>query len=141
MTINSQKLVAVTFTLGSTDYSCQVQSAVVTNSTPDGALQYTLCADGSGVFREVPDSLWAVDVTFFSDWTTTGINRYLAAHDGNTVVLAIDFAPGLGAGTYERTWTGNIVIKQPSDGGAARDTLMSKVTWNYIGVPVLTYPS
>lgn len=144
MTINSQKLSAITLAFTSptlADFSCQVQSVTMTNGTPDGARQFTLCASGAGEFREVPDQAWTLDLEFFSDWTTGGINRYLAANDGATVGFSLDFAPGLGAGTYERTWSGNVVLKQPTDGGAARDTLMSKVTWNLIGAPAIAYAS
>lgn len=140
MTIKSNKLVTVSFLLGGmVEYSCQLTSAIVTNSTADGTLVWTLCASGGGSFREVPDGLWALDLEWVSDWTTSGLNRYIATNDGTTVTATLNIDAGITG--WDRTWTGSVVLKQPSDGGAARSTETSKATWNFLGVPVLTYAS
>lgn len=141
MTINSEKLISLTCTLDGTDYSFQLTTAQVVNNTPDGDRVFTYAASGVNEFREVPDSAWSIALKWVSDWKTAGLNRFLAANDGTTQTLAINYSPGGGAGTYDRTWTGSVVLKQPSDGGDVRTTSMSEATWNFIGVPALTYGS
>lgn len=141
MTINYKKYTTAVIEFGGTtpDYSCQVTTAQILNNTPDGERVFTFCASGNGEFRETPDAAWAVTLKWISDWTTsTGFNQYIAAHDGQTLSLTVHFDNGDSSG-YGRTWTGNVVVKQPSDGGDVRTAETSEVTWNYIGIPVLTF--
>lgn len=140
MAINNKRLsrAVLTFTTPTlADFSCQITNVTVTNNTPDGDRVFTLCADGTGEFRQTVDPAWQVDLTWVSDWTTSGLNRYLATNDGATVQMVIHLDNS--DASYGRTWTGNVVLKQPSDGGDARALEMSKATWNFIGAPALTF--
>jgi hypothetical protein len=44
-----------------------------------------------------------------------------------------------GVTNWDRTWTGDVVIKMPGDGGDARSPQEWEVTLNYVGKPDLTY--
>lgn len=139
MTIQYRKYVSAVVEFGGTtpDYSCQVTTLGVVNATPDGTKVYTFCASGAGEFRETPDSAWQCTIKWISDWTSTGLNRYLATNDGATVAVSIHYDNG--DSNYGRTWSGNVVLKQPSDGGDVRATETSEMTLNFIGVPTLAY--
>ena len=140
MTINYRKYTAAVLNIGGeVDYSCQATTAGVTNATPDGNKVYTFCASGAGEFRETPDPQYTLPLKWISDWSSTGLNRYVHDHNGETVAFTLTLDPG--DADYERTWTGNVVLKEPNDGGDVRTTETSEVTWNCIGVPDLAYGS
>lgn len=138
MTITHRRYKTAIITIGgATDYSCQVMATKPTNNTDDGDKFFTFCADGTGEGREETDDDWSVDMKWKSDWTPSGLNRYVELHAGETVELSINFDNDVT--DWDRTWTGDVVLKSPGDGGDARAPQESEVTWTYIGKPDLTY--
>ncbi len=140
MTVTARrfKTAIVTFTSPVlADFSCQLMAIQPTNNTPDGDKFYTYCADGTGEGREEVDQDWAITLRGKMDWAAAGLNRYLATNDGETVELVVNFDNGVTG--FDRTWTGDVVIKMPGDGGDARSPEEFEVTWNYVAKPVLTY--
>lgn len=143
MTIAYRKYKTAVIEFGGTtpDYSFQVTTAQVINNTPDGDRVFTFAADGSGEFRETPDDAWQLALKWVSDWTTsTGFNSYINAHDGQTLAITVHYDNGDSTG-FGRTWSGNVVIKQPTDGGDVRTMESSEATWNFIGKPTFAQAS
>lgn len=120
------------------DFSCQLMAITPANDTPDGDRFFTYCADGTGEYREDPDQAWSITLKGKHDWVNaSGFSRYMAANDGATVQLLVRFDNAVTG--WDRTWTGNAVIKMAGDGGDVRNPEEFEVKWNYLGKPVLTY--
>src|SRR5215470_7235250 len=95
MTIHQRRLKVVEFSLGDppTSYECALSSWTVTNNTDDGDKIYTFCPDGQDIEEVDPD--YALDLTFYSDWTVNGISDFLTAHDGENAAFVLDHHPDI----------------------------------------------
>lgn len=132
MTAYNKRLKEITFTLGGTEFQCQLNSWKLANNTDDGDKMFTYCPDGE--FREEADDDWALELKFFSDWRSAGISDFLVANDQLTAAFQLDHYPGV-VGTHVR-WTGTVKVKAPSVGGDVRTTEMTEVTLQVIGKPI-----
>ena len=135
MTIHKRKIKLIEFGLGTAPsdiaFECQVSEWTLNNNTEDGDKIYTLCPDGEDTEEVDPD--YTLDLTFYSDWRSDGISDYLWKHDGETVDFQLDHHPDIPA--EHVTWTGQVKIKAPNVGGAARDTEVTEVTLVCVGKP------
>lgn len=136
MTANHRRLKVITLDLDGDNYECQVKTWNVANNTGDGEQMYTFCP--TGVFRESADDDYALELTFFADWTTTGISDFLTANDGEDVTFQLDHHPDI-VGEHVR-WAGTVRVKAPSVGGDYGVTEESQVTLQCIGKPVYSRP-
>lgn len=127
----------VTMTGAATDWAGQLMAITPTNNTPDGDTFYTFGAGSAGVGRETVEPDWSVVLSGKADWSATGISRYMHDNDGATVTLTITFDTGVTGWT--RRWVGDVVMKEPTDGGEARTGEAFETTLQYYGKPVLTY--
>lgn len=134
MAAHNRKLKVIEFGLGATQFECQVSSWNVANNTEDGERHFTFCPDGE--FREDGEDDYALELTFFSDWRSAGISRYLTQNDKTVVAFTLDHHPDIPA--EHVTWTGNVKLKAPTVGGDARTTEMTEVTLQIVGKPVFT---
>jgi hypothetical protein len=132
MTAKNYRLKVITFSLGATNFECQVKTWKMTNKTPTGAQMYTFCS--SGVFREQTTADWELDITFFSDWTSGGISDFLYTNDQTDALFQLDHHPDI-TGEHVR-WSGTCRVVAPDVGGAYGDTEESTVTLGIFGVPV-----
>lgn len=129
-----RKLKVIEFTLGGVNYECQVQTWNMANNTDDGDKLYSFCGPDGGEFREDAEPDYALEITFYADWTPTGISQYLTEHDGELASFKLDHHPDIPAEHVH--WAGQLKIKAPSVGGDARTTEMTEVTMQVIGKPV-----
>lgn len=134
MAVHQRKLKLIEFGLGAEQFECQIRSWKLNNNTPDGDKGYTFCPDGAYIEETEPD--WSLDLTFLSDWRTSGVSHYLTTNDGTDVPFALDHHPDI-PGEHVQ-WTGTVHIKAPSVGGDARTTETSEVTLQLVGEPTYT---
>lgn len=132
MPIQNRRLKRVTFTLGGTDYACQLRSWKINNDTEDGDPLYSYCPDGED--REETDDRFSLELSFFSDWRSAGISEYLWTNAGARPTFVLDHHPGIVG--EEQRFTGTVVIKAPSVGGEVRTTELTDVTLQCIGKPL-----
>lgn len=132
MSLHQRRLKVITLDLGGQAFACQVKSWTMTNNSPDGAKLYSFCPTGTDV--EEVDGDWALDVTFFSDWTLNGVSDWLFANNETNVTFQLDHHPDI-ALEHVR-WSGTLRVKAPSVGGEARVTEETNVTLQIVGVPV-----
>lgn len=113
-------------------FECQVQSWNMVNNTEDGDKQYAQCPDGE--FREPGDPDWALEVTFYADWRSSGISDFLWRNRGKEVPFTLDHHPDIPEEHVR--WTGVLLVKAPSVGGEPRQTETHEMTFNIKGEPV-----
>lgn len=138
MTATHNKLKTIQFSLdpsadgtGAINFECQVSQWEMQNNTDDPTQRYTFCPDGE--FYEDADPAYALALTFFSDWRSTGISDFLWMHDGETVAFTLDHHPDIVEQHVQ--WTGTCRIKAPNAGGEARATETTEVTLAVLGKP------
>lgn len=141
MTANHRRLKQIVFSIGDDTASppipeesleCQISSWQIVNNTEDGERFFTFCPDGE--FREDADDDYALELTFFSDWTEDGISDFLTKHDGEWLDFTLDHHPDID-GEHVR-WTGKVKVKAPTVGGEVRTTETQTVTYPIKGKPV-----
>jgi hypothetical protein len=115
---------------------CQVRRWRIANNTDDGEKMFTFCPDGE--FREEADPDYAFEMSVLADWRSTGISRWMAAHDGDTASVILRSHPHLDGETVQ--WEFTAKVKEPSYGDDVRVTELHEVVWPIIGRPVPTYP-
>ncbi|TDD98898.1 hypothetical protein [Jiangella asiatica] len=130
--VNHKKLKEITLTLDGVDYQCQVSNWQVVNNTEDGERFYTFCPDGE--FREEADPDYALELTYFADWTVGGISDVLTTLDGQWVTFLLVNHPD--DPDWGVQWTGECKVKAPSAGGAVRTTETQTVTFPIEGKPI-----
>lgn len=135
-----RRLKYITLTIAGVSYECQVTDWKV--NPPQNVVGdkiYTACPGGE--FREETDPEdWSIDLTWFSDWTATGLNRYLWANQGATAAIILTQHSDI-TGEAVR-WTGSVYIAAPAVGGKTRETETSEITLLGVGtVPTPTYPT
>lgn len=136
MTAHHNRLKVASIKFANTDYACQVTSWVIENNTDDGDKVFTYCADGE--FRDEADDDYSLSLKWVSDWTESGLNRYMVANDGTTVAFTIENHTDIDGETAQ--WAGTVKIKAPNAGGDVRTLETSEVTLPIIGKPTVTYP-
>jgi hypothetical protein len=134
VTVHNRRLKLITFTLGGQSFECQVKTWKLNPNEEDGERQYTYCEDGE--FFEETDPDPDLELSFFSDWRSSGISRYLWENGGETVAFQLDHHPDI-VGEHVR-WTGEVRIKRPSVGGDARTTEVTDITLKCVGMPEFT---
>lgn len=134
MAAHNRRLKTITFSLGATQFECQLSSWVLQNNTEDGERMFTFCPDGE--FREEADDDYALELKFFSDWRSAGISHFLVTNDQLNAAFVLDHLPGI-VGEQVR-WTGTVKVKAPNVGGEVRTTEVTEVTLQCIGKPVYT---
>jgi hypothetical protein len=134
VTVHNRRLKLITFTLGGVSFECQVKTWKLDPGEEDGERMYTYCADGE--FEEETDPDPTLELSFFSDWRSGGISRYLTENGGQTVAFQIDHHPDI-VGEHVR-WTGQVRLKKPAVGGDARATEVTDITLKCIGEPEFT---
>lgn len=133
MTVHQRRLKIITFTIGGTDYSCQVTSWKLNPGIKTGGRVYTYCSGGEGVnsFIEETDGEPTLDVKFLSDWTSGGISDYLWANNMTTAAFVLDHHPDI-VGEHVR-FAGTLQIQAPEAGGDARQTESQEITFPVLG--------
>lgn len=137
MSLHNRKLKQITFDLDGSEFQCQISQWQLTNNTEDGEKIYSFCPDGEAI--EETDADWALDLTFYSDWTVNGISDYLMTNDGEDVEFTLDHHEGI-VGEHVR-WVGTVRIKAPNVGGEIKTTETQQITLRCIGVPVYSRPA
>lgn len=127
-----RRLKIVTFTLGGTDFSCQLTNWSILNNTVDGTKTWSYCGNSSE-FRTETDDDWALQVTFFSDWRSGGISEYLYVNTRAVAAFQLDHHPDI-IGEHVR-WTGSVVLKSPTVGGDLRAIESTSATLLILGFP------
>ena len=133
MTTHNRKLKVIEFVLLGVNFECQVSSWKMNNNTEDGDKLYSFCGPTGGEFRADAEPDYSLDVTFYSDWRSAGISRFLTEHDGETVAFKLDHHPDIPA--EHVYWEGTVKLRAPSVGGDARTTEMTEITLVIIGEP------
>lgn len=126
-----RKLRRIMLQLDGTDYSEQLQTGRVVNNTGDPERFFTFGPVGE--FLEPAEPEWALELTLYSDWRSSGISAYLTENDNQIVPFTFELHPGV-TGEHVR-YTGNVLIKAPSAGGEARAQDMTEVTLQIEGKP------
>lgn len=134
MPLHAKRLKLIEFSLDGNQFECQVQSWVLDLGEEDGDRLYSFCPDGETVEETDPDP--TLELKFYADWRSAGVSRWLWQNRGTTVDFVLDHHPDVAA--EHITWTGQVYIKAPPAGGEARETEMSEVTLQVIGIPVMT---
>lgn len=136
---NNKRLKRITLTIGGIAVECQITSWTINPPQNNGDLVYTFCPGGE--FREDSDpDDWTLDLSWVTDWTLGGLNRYLWANQGATAAFVLVAHPDVTG--WAVSWSGSILIKAPSQGGDARATDMSEMTFTGVGaLPVPTFPA
>lgn len=142
MTVNHRKIKQIQFSVTPEsgtplDFECQIQSWTLTPPQEDGERFYTQCPDGE--FVEDTEPTWSLELTFFSDWKLDGISDFLAAHAGELATFTLDHHPDQADEHVQ--WAGQLKLKCPPIGGAARATEQQTVTMPCIGEPAYTRPA
>lgn len=132
MAVHNRRLKLITFTLGATEFQCQVNTWNLDPGIEDGERQYTFCADGEFIEDTEPES--TLEVRFFSDWREGGISDFLWEHNGEEADFVIDHHPNI-TGEHVR-WTGKLKVKPGPVGGEKNTTEATEVTFQCIGLPV-----
>jgi hypothetical protein len=133
--VHQRRLKIVTFTIGGTDYSCQLTSWTLSYGIKTGDRIYTFCSAGEGQnsFIEETDGEPTLDLKFLSDWTSSGVSDYLVNNNMTTAAFQLDHHPDI-VGEHVR-WSGSLQIQAPDVGGDARATEESDCTLPIIGTP------
>lgn len=119
------------------NFECQIQSWNLTPPQEDGERFYTQCPEGE--FIEDVDPVWSLELGFFSDWKAGGISDFLMENAGAVVTFTLDHHPDI-VGEHVQ-WTGEVKLKAPPIGGAARASEQQTVTMPCIGEPVYSRPA
>ncbi|PWW50264.1 hypothetical protein [Actinokineospora spheciospongiae] len=128
MTVHQRRIKMIQFTLESVAYECQVQSWKLDPGIEDGERQYTQCPDGT--FIEETDDDPSLELKFFSDFRSAGIDSYLWANRGRVVDFQLDHHPEI-TGEHVR-WSGTLIVKPGPAGGEARATETTEVTMQIV---------
>lgn len=139
MVAYNKRLKDITLTIGAIAIECQVTEFHLNPPQNIGDLVYTMCLDGA--FREeVDDEDWTLDLTWVTDWRTGSLNRYLFANVGATAAFVLTEHPTTVGSKVQ--WAGNLLVRAPAVGGAARETEMTQMTFTGVGAyPLPTYPA
>jgi hypothetical protein len=132
MPAHGRQLKVITFTLGSTEFQCQVRQFQLDPGIPDGERMYTMCPDGVVVDDGIPEP--TLSLTFFADWRSEGISDYLWENTGEDAAFELVLRPDIPAETVK--WTGTVRLKAPPVGGEARTQEVTEVTLQCVGEPV-----
>jgi hypothetical protein len=135
MAAKARKLKMITLTIGGSSFEAQITTWKLTNSTSDATVTYTFSPDGA--VTDTPDPSWSLDIDYLSDWSVGGINDYLTVHDGETAAFQLDHLYDI-VGEHVR-WTGNVTLKAPDAGGAARSNEVASSKLIVVGEPVYTH--
>lgn len=125
------KLKVITLTINGENYECQLRSWNLDPGIPDGDTLYTFCPDGAVVDEGEPNP--TLQLTFLSDWSTTGISRILTENSGDEVPFQLDHHPDIPAQWVR--WTGTVKLKAPPVGGEARAMELTEITLKIVGDP------
>lgn len=134
MSVHNRKIKTIELGLGVNAFECQVQTWQILNNTPDGARFYTQCPDGE--FREEAEPDYALQLSLFADWRSTGVSDWLVENDQTDQPFTLEHHPTIPA--EHVTWTGTLRAKAPNVGGAARTTELTEVTLQIKGKPTYT---
>lgn len=138
-TAKNQRLKTITLEIGGiAGVECQVTSWKINPPQNIGEKIRTFCPDGE--FREEVDADdWTLDLTWVTDWTAGGLNRYLWANqDAEAAFELVNHPTTTGRAV---SWEGELIVKAPPAGGERGETEMSEMTFTGVGdIPVPTYP-
>lgn len=134
MSAHSRQLKLIEFTIGETNFECQLTSWTMDPGIPDSEIVYTFCPDGAAAEDGVPSP--TLQLVFLSDWREDGISDFLTAHSGEDADFVLDHHPDI-ALEHVR-WTGTLRVKAPAVGGEARSGERTEITLQCIGDPVYT---
>jgi hypothetical protein len=120
-----------TVSIGSTplDFSCEVIGAKITHEYEETTEQRTrLCGDAVPAQTTRADGFTA---ELENDLSAAGLYAYLQTHDMESVEFT--FTPSTAAGA---TWTGNVVLRLPSEIGADEfgAPIASSIEWPAVGL-------
>lgn len=138
---NHDKLKVLTLDLGGTDFQIQCKKAQIVNNTDDPEVFYVFQDDGNGdstSFSEAADPVFALDLSFFTDWQLNGITDFLWDNDGDTVTFQLDLYPNIAE--KHVIFNGSVQIKAPSAGGEIRAQDVTDVVLQCQGKPVKSRP-
>lgn len=130
----NRKLKVIVFTLGTTQFQCQVATWKIVNNTKDGEKFWVYCVGGEFIEESDPD--YALELRFYSDWRSGGVSDFLTLADETDVAFVLEHHPDIAAEHVQ--WAGNVHVKAPTVGGDVRTTEVTEVTLQIIGKPTYT---
>jgi hypothetical protein len=129
--IHNRRLKLINLVVDGSSFECQVNSWKLDPGIKDGDRIYSFCPDGEDTEETDPEP--TLELKFFADWRSAGISTYLWKHGGETVAFTLDHHPDI-VGEHKR-WTGELKIQPAPVGGDARETEMTEITLQCIGMP------
>jgi hypothetical protein len=129
MTVHQKRLKLINFTIGGTNFECQLNSWTLDPGVKDGKREYTFCPDGQ--FIEETDDEPTLKLKFFADYRSAGISDFLWSNPNTTAAFVLDHHPDI-VGEHVR-WSGSVLVQPAPVGGDARDTEMTEITLMIIG--------
>jgi hypothetical protein len=133
VTTHNRKLKVIEFVLLGVNFECQVASWKMNNNTDDGDKLFSFCGPSGGEFRSEATDDYSLDLTFYSDWRSAGISRFLTVHNGEDAAFKLDHHPDI---PLEHVyWEGTVKLRAPNVGGDARATEMTETTLVVVGKP------
>lgn len=130
---HTRKLKLINLTLDGQNFEGQLRQCVLANNTADGEKLYAF--DGSET-REETDPDFALELGFYSDWRSDGINQFLWDNDGQRISWSAKLHPDIAAENV--TFSGFLIAKAPPVGGEVRTTEQMEITLQVEGKPTLT---
>lgn len=133
MTARNRKLTHIILDIGGNEFQAQLSTWQLNDNTNNPTTQFVF--EPGEEFVEQPDPDYTLDCTFFADWATTGVSKWLWQHRGEQVPFTLTHHPDIPA--EATTFSGQLLVKAPSVGGDIRTTEQSTVTFPVVGDVVM----
>jgi|SRR5215217_1126943 len=130
MSLNVNRNKNISFTLDGTSVDCQVQSYTFDPGIDDGDVLYSYCSSGANRTVQEVDDNPTLDVTFYADFHTTGVSRFLWEHKGEDVDFELVHLNDKADQKF--TVTGVLRARPGPLGGDVRDNDMTETTFQVI---------
>lgn len=133
MTANNRKLTHIILDIGGNEFQAQLQSWNLNDNTDDPETNFVF--EPGEEFVEQPDPSYTLDCTFYADWRTAGVSKWMWQHRGESVPFTLTHHPDIPA--EATVFSGTLLVKAPSVGGDIRTTEQSTVTFPVVGDVVM----
>lgn len=129
MSTNHHKLKTIKFSLDGNSFECQIQTWTLNPGLEEGERMYAFCPDGE--FFEEPTPEGTLEVTFYADWRSGGVNDFLTLNSGQIADFVLEHMPN--DPDQHVQWTGKLRLYAPPAGGEARATETTEMTFQLVG--------
>lgn len=123
----------LSFTISSTSYDAQAQSATLSN---DPTVESYQLIDGTKAYKHIDDQ-WTFEVEMLADWGASGSlceALWSACESNPNTTLAVSLTANTGA-----IFAFNVMPVFPSVGGTAPDAQIVTLTFTVVGTPAETF--